>query len=647
MDYRADIDGLRAIAVLLVLIFHFNLFGLGDSGFMGVDVFFVISGYLISKIIWRELDAGHFRLGDFYIKRVRRLAPALIAIQLAIIGLAAMLLLPSEVLSLARESAFTQLYVSNIYYWKSINYFGGHADHSFLLHTWSLGVEEQYYLIYPLVLIAVHRFTRLALAPVLIGLALISFGINVAFVGGKPEAVFYLLPTRAWEMLAGALVICAEQHLAANAVQRGCAGVGAVALLVAGMIAYGPGMMVPGWFALLPTGAACLFLLAGANEGSAIARVLATPILVWIGRISYPLYLVHWPFHILALTLLPVYGLGERWAMFALSFFSAWGVYRAIEMPMRHRHWLADNHRLLVAYISSVALVLVFASSALVSGGWSFRLAPDVLHIADASNTFDPVEQRLDYAGGAVDQWLRPIGIASNRQTPHWLLFGDSHAGALAKAASLWLDGRAEAGLVGYHNSCMPVLNTGNAICRQFTTGIMDYITAHREIGSVILISIWRQPTEAGFTDASGRVVTGPQAVAAFDAALRTTLVRLHKLGVRTYVWEPLPAMPHNVPETMTRTLVFGNYWPNHTSLAKHRATFGFLDTALVREAPLIAGRMPTTYALCAKDVCSADQYGIPLFEDNNHPAFAQAPFFAAIFQHDLENIPRATSRHN
>jgi peptidoglycan/LPS O-acetylase OafA/YrhL len=643
MRYRADIDGLRAIAVLLVLVFHFGLVGLGDAGFVGVDIFFVISGYLISSIIWRELEEGRFALGHFYVKRIRRLAPALIVVQLATLALAAISLLPSETLSLGKESLFAQLYLSNIYYWRSINYFGGQASSSFLLHTWSLGVEEQYYLVYPLVMLAIYRLSRRAWVPTLLLLCLGSFALNLILVTLKPQATFYLLPTRAWQMMLGALLAQGQSRLAGHAAVRTGAGVAAILLLAVALAIYGPGISVPGWFALLPAGAAGLFLLAGAGEGSPISRMLATPVAVWIGRLSYPLYLVHWPIHIFALTLLPDYGLAWRWAMFALSFLAAWGIYMAVERPIRIGAWLKGDRPMLAAYAASLGLVLAITASIAMTGGWRFRFSPAVLRIADVADSYDPAEQVLDYHGGPIAPFLRPIGAKG--VTPHWLIFGDSHAGALAEATSIWLKARGEAGLIAYNSACLPVVDTGDARCRAFTRGILAYLADRRQFGSVLLVSIWRQPIEPGFSDAKGRVVAGSEAVVAFGGALHATLAQLHHIGVRSYVWEPLPAMAAPQPQAMARNLLIGPYWPTSFPESRHDATFLFLNRALDREKPLIAGRINAAATMCAGGTCKGSRNGAPLFEDNNHPSIGQAPYFARLIADGMKQAPRSADR--
>ena len=201
LTYRPDIDGLRAVAVLLVLVFHFSLIPTVNAGFLGVDIFFVISGFLITTILAEQFANSEFRLSGFYVNRIRRLAPALFVVLILSLLAGWFLLFPGELIDLARQILWSQLYLANIFYWRNINYFGLQAHDVFLLHTWSLAVEEQFYLLFPGFLLLVFRFAKRFLWGTVALIGLISFGLNIVFVSWKPEAAFYLLPTRAWEML--------------------------------------------------------------------------------------------------------------------------------------------------------------------------------------------------------------------------------------------------------------------------------------------------------------------------------------------------------------------------------------------------------------------------------------------------------------
>jgi peptidoglycan/LPS O-acetylase OafA/YrhL len=204
-NYRPDIDGLRAIAVLSVVLYHFNIVQL-KGGFVGVDIFFVISGYLITGIINNEIERGNFTFAGFYERRVRRIFPALFGMLLAVLAVGAWLLLPHDLEPLGNATIATLLFGSNVLFWRQSGYFDTTSDFNPLLHTWSLAVEEQFYIGFPMLLLLVHRFAPRALKPVLIGCMFISFALCVWVQAIRPTATFFLLPFRAWELLLGSIL---------------------------------------------------------------------------------------------------------------------------------------------------------------------------------------------------------------------------------------------------------------------------------------------------------------------------------------------------------------------------------------------------------------------------------------------------------
>lgn len=294
MTYRPDIDGLRALAVLAVLAFHAGIPGFG-GGFVGVDVFLVISGAIITARIRAEVEAGHFRVAGFYERRIRRILPMLAATILAS-ALAAPVLLPAEARTdLARSLAAAAGFVSNLYFWKTSGYFDVAAQTRPLLHTWSLSLEEQFYLVVPLLLpVLLRRFPRRAVALLLLG-ALASFGLSLWLTARAPTTSFYLLPTRAWELLLGSLLAFARPGaIRAPALREALAAAG-LALILVPVLAYDEATPFPGLGAVPPCLGAALVILAGASGPSRVGALLAARPCVAVGLVSYALYMVHWP----------------------------------------------------------------------------------------------------------------------------------------------------------------------------------------------------------------------------------------------------------------------------------------------------------------------------------------------------------------
>ena len=331
--YRPEIDGLRAVCVLGVILFHagVNLSG----GFVGVDVFFVISGFLITKIIAGELQAGRFGLAAFWERRLRRIYPALAFMQGVTLLLGMCLYLPEDLVTLAKSSLYLSCSIPNVNYWRSINYFFEDPVLMPMLHTWSLGVEEQFYVLFPLLLMALAWLVRSRPVRLLVVLASASFLLNLwQMEYGDAQAAFYLLPARAWELLAGSLLAMANPLAGLSARRREAVSALGLVLILGSMLAFWETMGFPGHWAAIPVLGGYLFI--AANEGglTRAARPLTHGAAVLIGKISYSLYLWHWP-----LVVFPTLFLRDfrvlRAVCVVLTFPVAYFAWQHVEGPIR------------------------------------------------------------------------------------------------------------------------------------------------------------------------------------------------------------------------------------------------------------------------------------------------------------------------
>src|SRR5438309_3003341 len=289
---RKDVEGLRGVAILAVILFHIGLKWL-PGGFLGVDIFFLLSGFLITGLIARQTDAGSFSLLIFYQRRVARLLPALLLVLLAVLAAALLLCFPGEIRALRGSAVATPLFLSNFYFWSSDPYFAPPSAVQPLLHSWSLGVEEQFYLLYPALLLAGVRLGGRARILAVAGATLLSLAAAAALSASAPQAAFYLLPTRLWELGLGGLA--ALGLVPAPSTRSGrellCAAAGAI--LIAAFLLASPASGTPFPAALLPCAATALLLAFG--EETAAGRLLAAAPLRGLGRLSYAFYLWHWP----------------------------------------------------------------------------------------------------------------------------------------------------------------------------------------------------------------------------------------------------------------------------------------------------------------------------------------------------------------
>lgn len=358
-DYRPDIDGLRAIAVLAVVAYH-AFPSLVRGGFIGVDIFFVISGFLISKHLWEDLAAGTYSLRTFYARRVRRIFPALGVVLLASLAFGWMILSPGEYEQLGKHVAGGAGFVSNIIYWKEAGYFDSAADTKPLLHLWSLGIEEQFYIVWPLILAFLWRQPHHA-RWVLPGVLAFSLGYSLWLVRHDTVADFYSPLSRFWELAVGAMLAHeVARRLTLSALQRNLLATLGLGLIVAGVVLLESHDPFPGYWALLPVlGAACL--IQAGQHGWINHHLLGRKWLLWIGLISYPLYLWHWPLLSFARIMESATPVPElRATLVAISVLLAWITYRWVECPLRIR----PRSRTLILWLCLGLFALALAGEA-------------------------------------------------------------------------------------------------------------------------------------------------------------------------------------------------------------------------------------------------------------------------------------------
>lgn len=358
--YRPDIDGLRALAVVPVVLFH-AFPNLLPGGFVGVDIFFVISGYLITSILLKDMQAGEYSLSRFYARRVRRIFPALSVVLLFCLILGWVVLTAIEYRQLAKHVMGGAGFVANILLWKEVGYFDTAADTKPLLHLWSLGIEEQFYIIWPLLLYFIFKRSW-PVGKVLIGLGVLSFVLNVARVGTDPTATFYSPLSRSWELALGALLAylaIQPQHWWSRLVERHASvlSLGGIVLLILGFIVIDSGKAFPGWWALVPALGTVLMIAAG-SQTWLNRYILSNPVLVGIGLISFPLYLWHWPLLSFARI---IYSetppLEARLILVVISVLLAWLTYQWLEKPIRR----AVSKRVLMIALIGVMLGITLA----------------------------------------------------------------------------------------------------------------------------------------------------------------------------------------------------------------------------------------------------------------------------------------------
>ena len=433
MRYRREIDGLRALAVLAVILFH-----TGDKtfagGFVGVDVFFVISGYLITTLIVEQTQNGTFKVAAFYERRARRILPALLLVMLACLPFAWLWLLPGDARDFAASVVAVCVFASNFLFWRESGYFGAAMDLKPLAHTWSLGVEEQYYLLYPPLLMLLWRLGKRHITGFFIVLTAISLAAAQWGSEYHPQAAFYLLPARMWELLLGALAALYDSHSArvgvgigrTAALTREAAGLGGVLLIAFSVFSFDENPPVPGVYALIPT-AGTLLVISFARSSTLAGRLLGCKPLVGLGLISYSAYLWHQPLFAFARHRLggePTEALLLGLSVLAIGLaFISW---KYVEQPFRDRAAISRPVLLKSAGLVT-AILLAIGLAGYASKGFSYRYAGEDRYLVE----LDPYAARAYVPERFTGLMLKHFDASKKKKI---LIIGDSYAEDLVNA---------------------------------------------------------------------------------------------------------------------------------------------------------------------------------------------------------------------
>lgn len=537
--YRPEVDGLRAVAVLTVLFYHAG-FGF-PGGYVGVDVFFVISGYLITSLIWKDLESGTFTFARFWQRRARRILPPLVVTVFVALLAGWFLLLPADLASLGRSAAAQSVFGANIHFWLDSGYFSAAAEEKPLLHTWSLAVEEQFYFIAPFVFYLLFRLKPLRRSVlVVLGTGFVlSFVLSIYGVYRSPSATFYLLPTRAWELLAGSLLAFLPATVSKRAEILSVAG---LLLILLPTFFYTKDTPFPGLAAAAPVLGTALIIGANNKQLTRVGTILASRPFVWIGLISYSLYLWHWLFlafakyrttdHIPAAT---------RAALVACSFAAAYLSYRFIETPFRSRRVARGEWSPLL--FAAVSLPLIFIVGLMLIDGYPHRFAPESVRYAAAASdmAFTRETKPVDAVNG------RFVLLGDERAEPTALVWGDSHAMAAAPALDQVFRERGIGARLAAHSATAPAL--GWFLPRRldglykdaipFGEAVISYVQTNR-IKNVILVARWSEYSRVGTENAD-----------AFFPALLETVRRLKQSGASVSLMISVPAPRAPVPKIL------------------------------------------------------------------------------------------------
>ncbi len=496
--YRPEIDGLRAVAVLPVILFHAG-FSWFSGGFVGVDVFFVISGYLITSIILDDLHQGTFSLAQFYERRARRILPALFFVMAVCIPFAWILLIPRDLKDFGESLAAVATFSSNILFWLESGYFATEAGLKPLLHTWSLAVEEQYYILFPLLLMICWRFrVRWLVVIIVLGL-LVSLATAHWGAYHKPDATFYLLPTRGWELFLGALAAFYLRHksrlLDNKSVDRSWVqeliGITGLTLIIIAIVCFDRSIPFPSLFALLPTVGTVLIIL-GAQGGTMVARVLGSRLPVAIGLMSYSAYLWHQPL----LAFGHYQSLHEPSALLmgllcGVTLPLAWLTWRYVEAPFRDRNRFSRRF-IFTGAASAASVFIVIGLTLSVLDGVPQRLPPEVIDTVGLGPKYTG-ERDADHCNLHHERFSLPACIKGSTTRPTVALIGDSHAASLVHELTREFELRGQSFVQYTKNGCpfaRHLENSEGQPCDRFVDDVITDVN-EKNLDTVILLAQW------------------------------------------------------------------------------------------------------------------------------------------------------------
>jgi peptidoglycan/LPS O-acetylase OafA/YrhL len=616
LKYRADIDGLRAVAVLSVLAFHIRLNGI-QGGFVGVDVFFVISGYLISSIVFNEIAQSRYSVIRFYERRIRRIFPALFAMLAVFSVFAVIFLLPAELVAYSKSMFAATASVSNFYFWRHSGYFDAPTSYP-LLHTWSLAVEEQFYILFPLFLVMARKFfpTRLRLSVIV--LFFVSLLASAVVVSQNRETAFYMPYTRAWELLLGTILSLEMFPRLRRAWQRNLATFAGISLIAFSALFYTERTLFPGLSALAPCVGSALIIGAGESGSSLIGKILSWRPIVFIGLISYSLYLWHWPVVVLqqmgvfvgasAITshrlaaLLPEHRLDmlvEVVLSLALGILS----WYFVERPFRNGP-LRLSGRPLFALAGTVMIILIgFSSWTVFAKGFEGRFPADALEVVSVHHYSEEIARTgcfitSDYHFEKYNYNLCLHEDNSGKKN-NYLLLGDSHSAMLWSALATALPNANVMQASTF--DCAPLLQPEpHPDCEKMIDYIFQKYLPSHSIQGLFMVGRWSENELPELT---------------------TTIAWAKEHNLPVTVFGPVPEYDGPLP----RLLAYSIAWNKPNFASQHRLnSISAIDARMQSMAANVWHvRYVSLYQeLCGVDGCAeyADKvHKIPMMDDDNH----------------------------
>jgi peptidoglycan/LPS O-acetylase OafA/YrhL len=639
-NYFAHIDGLRAIAVMSVVLHHL-MPSFVPGGFIGVDVFFVISGYLITGILIREMEAKNFSFMGFYERRARRIFPALFAVLLFTLIGSYILFLPSDFISTLRGAFGTVFFISNMVFWQDLSagYFAA-MDGALnpLVHTWSLAVEEQFYVLFPILLLLCYKIKFHNFLVIFSLLFLISLLSSEYFIDSNSVAVFFLSPFRAWELLAGSiLALKIIPNIDSKLGREFFSGMGLAAILYA-CFYLNDHTSFPGISALLPVLGSVAIIHSGMGGDGVILRILKLKPFIFIGLISYSLYLWHWPLIVFANYLNPA----ESFSIFKILFLLIASIslstisYYLVEQPFRAKRTFSRK----VIFSSSITVMMLFSAFAVLgikTDGFQSRFTPEVIAF-DKARAPQHIWKSCDSIMKSEDWCI----IGDKQSTKEILLFGDSHLMSWAPALDDALKKTGRKGYLAMQSNCPPILNLEqwqrNRSCSIKNQSVKDFIASNQNLDHVIISGYW--PAYFGDLD-STLLITNLSANEKYglvhQGLLKSIDWLLESEKIVTIIG-PVPVYDESVPMLLGHGLLFGNDYLQSNYVAQQKQGGSFPEIISNYSQVKNFFYLDPLKWMCNPE-CITTIKGESMYFDSNHLNVMGAKFYEDNFRKELSEI--------
>jgi peptidoglycan/LPS O-acetylase OafA/YrhL len=636
LHYRPDIDGLRAVAVLPVVFYHFGIAPF-SGGFVGVDVFFVISGYLITSLIHDEMERGAFSIVHFYERRIRRIFPSLFAMIALSCVAAVILLFPIDLIRFGHSVDATIVFGSNFLFRNTAGYFDVAAVRKPLLHTWSLAVEEQFYLVFPAILFALRRFAERIQFGTIAAIFVLSLALSLWQIRTAPETAFYFLPDRAWELMLGAMLAIGKFPAPTHRWLREAIALLGLALIAFAVFAYSTDTVFPGVAAIPPCLGAALLIYAGGAGPSAVSSVLSSRTFVGVGLVSYSLYLWHWPLRVFGqYAVFRELMLDEKIGLIALSGALAYLSWRFVERPFRDRRNPISRTMIFRTAAASGLVLFAIGYAVTTDHGLTFRYSKPVQAILRVANRQKPPPQDDCFGKPLFKSSKGQICVFGSRtaKAPSFALWGDSHASMLLGVLGDRALATGRQGLRIEHGACRPALGVNSSRstdCDRVNQKGLKLLEAIPSVSEVILAGRWAKSfegTPADHEDGSNEYATDKEHPigslstnrAVFAAGFERLVARLTADGKKVVIISSVPEIGWPVPETLARISVERSNMDIRPTIAEFRKRQQFaLATFDKMHRKYGATVVYPDSILCADGHCMVSHDGQPIYMDPDH----------------------------